>query len=163
MIITPSSSGSSSTRTVDLGLLNTEHEGITVLRHAAGNYLCITQKFFVTPPTSPCNIPEDLTSSNNVATCNKAMWSERIKVKWNEVKWSEVGGGPVFMEKVYRNNKWWKVKDWGESVSELMIVKKKLQKTTRSTLLLRVFTFCTCCKILICLVCFDASFKLSFV
>jgi len=28
---------------------------------------------------------------------------------------------------------------------------------------LGVFTFCTCCKILICLVCFVASFKLSFV
>ena len=28
---------------------------------------------------------------------------------------------------------------------------------------LEVFTFCTCCKILICLVCLVASFKLSFV
>jgi len=28
---------------------------------------------------------------------------------------------------------------------------------------LGVFTFCTCCEILICLVCFVASFKLSFV
>jgi len=28
------------------------------------------------------------------------------------------------MEKVYRSSKWWEVKDWGESVSELMIEKK---------------------------------------
>jgi len=31
------------------------------------------------------------------------------------------------MEKVYRSSKWWEVKDWGESVNELMIGKKKLQ------------------------------------
>ena len=30
------------------------------------------------------------------------------------------------MEKVYRSSKWWEVKDWGESVSELMIVKKTI-------------------------------------
>ena len=30
----------------------------------------------------------------------------------------------VFMEQVYRSSKWWEVKDWGESVSELMIKKK---------------------------------------
>ena len=32
----------------------------------------------------------------SVAKCNKAKWSERSKVKWNEVKWSAVygkGGG----------------------------------------------------------------------
>jgi len=65
-------------------------------------------------------------------------------VKWNEVKWSEVQyregeGGRVFMEKVYRSSKWWEVKDWGESVSELMIVKKQLQETVHSTLLLGCF------------------------
>jgi len=38
--------------------------------------------------------------------------------------------------------------------------KKKLQETVHSTVLLGCFTFCTCCKILICLVCFVASFKL---
>jgi len=49
-------------------------------------------------------------------------------------------------------------------VSELMSVKKKqLQETVHSTLLLGCFTFCTCCKTLTCLVCFVASFKLSFV
>jgi len=56
------------------------------------------------------------------------------------------------------------VKDWGESVSELMIVKKKnYKKLYTAVSCLGVFTFCTCCKILICLVCFDANFKLSFV
>ena len=50
------------------------------------------------------------------------------------------GGGLVFMEKVYRSSKWLEVKDWGESVSELMIVKKKqLQETVHSTLLLGCF------------------------
>ena len=34
-------------------------------------------------------------------------------------------GGRVFLEKVYRSSKWWEVKDWSESVSELMIGKKK--------------------------------------
>ena len=46
-----------------------------------------------------------------------------------------------------------------ESVSELNDGKKKqLQETVHSTLLI-VFTLCTCC-ILICIVCFVASFKL---
>ena len=45
-----------------------------------------------------------------------------------------VGGGRVFMEKVYRSSKWWEVKDWGESESELTIVKKmQLQETVHST------------------------------
>jgi len=53
-----------------------------------------------------------------------------IKAKWSGMRRSEVrsmvrGGGRVFMEKVYRSSKWWEVKDWGESVSELMIGKKK--------------------------------------
>jgi len=56
------------------------------------------------------------------------------------------------------------VKDWGESVSELMIAKKNNYKKLYTVLCcLGVFTFCACCKILICLVCFVASFKLSFV
>jgi len=60
---------------------------------------------------------------------------------WNEVKWSAVWGGGerVNMEKVYRSSKWWEVKDWGESVSKLMIVKKQLQETVHSTLLLGCF------------------------
>ena len=45
----------------------------------------------------------------------------RQQVKWNEAKWSAILGGGVFMEKVYRSSKWWEVKDWGESVSELVI------------------------------------------
>jgi len=54
-----------------------------------------------------------------------------FQVKWNEAKWSAQyregggGGGRVFMEKVYMSSKGWEVKDWGESVSELMIVRKK--------------------------------------
>ena len=83
-------------------------------------------------------------------------------MRWIEVQYREGGGGGwgrVFIEKVYRSSKWWEVKDWGEIVSELMIVKiKQLQETC-----LGIFTFCTCSKILICLVCFFASFKLSFV
>ena len=31
------------------------------------------------------------------------------------------GKGGVFMDEVYRSSKWFEVKDWGESVSELMI------------------------------------------
>ena len=79
----------------------------------------------------------------SVVKCNKVKWSERSKVKWNELKWSEVqyreGRGRVFMEKVYRSSKWWEVKDWGESVSELMIEKKQLPETVHSTLLLGCF------------------------
>ena len=55
------------------------------------------------------------------------------------------------------------VKDWGESASDLMIVKKKkeLQETVHSIVFLGRFTFCTCC-ILICLGSFIPSCKLSF-
>jgi len=54
--------------------------------------------------------------------------------------------------------------DWGESVSELMIVKKNNYKKLYTVLsCLGVFTFCNCCKILICLLCFGASLKLSLV
>ena len=43
--------------------------------------------------------------------------------------------------------------DWGESVSELMIVKKNNYKKLYTVLpCWGVFTFCTCCKILICIV-----------
>ena len=53
-------------------------------------------------------------------------WSEVNEAKWSGMRWSEVqyrkgGGGRVFMEKVYRSSKWWEEKDWGESVSELVI------------------------------------------
>jgi len=47
-------------------------------------------------------------------------------------------------------------------VSELMIVKNNYNKLYTVLSYLGVFTFCTCC-ILIYLVCFVASFKLSFV
>jgi len=54
---------------------------------------------------------------------------KQSEVEWGEVKCSigKGGGGRVFMEKVYRSIKWWEVKDWGESVSELMMEKKPLQ------------------------------------
>ena len=59
-------------------------------------------------------------------------------MRWSEVQYRE--GGWIFMEKVYGSSKWWDVKDWGESVSELMIVKKKkIQETVHSTVLLGCF------------------------
>ena len=57
-------------------------------------------------------------------------------MRWSEVQYRE-GEERVFMEKVYRSSKWWEVKDWGESVSELMTGKEKhLQETVHSNLLL---------------------------
>ena len=56
-------------------------------------------------------------------------WSKWHKCKWNHVMWGAVQGRGsewVFMEKVYGSSKWWELKDWGESVSELMI--KKISK-----------------------------------
>ena len=41
------------------------------------------------------------------------------------------------------------MKDWGKSVSELMIVKKNYKKLYTVLSCLGVFTFFTCCKILI--------------
>ena len=66
--------------------------------------------------------------------------NEASEVERGEVKCS-IGKGGVFMEKVYRSSKWWEVKDWGESVSELKIVKKKnqLQETVHSAVLLGCF------------------------
>ena len=63
------------------------------------------------------------------------------------------------MEKVYRSSKWREVKDWGESVGELMIKKNNYKKLNTVLSYLGDFTFCTCC-ILICLACIFASFKL---
>jgi len=59
-------------------------------------------------------------------------WTMQSEVEWGEVKCS-VGkkGGRVFMEKVYRSSMWWEVKYWGESVSEIITV-KKLQETVHS-------------------------------
>jgi len=92
-------------------------------------------------------------------------WAKQSEVEWGEVKCSignGEGGGRVFMKKVYRSSKWWEVKDWGESVSELMIGKITNHNKLYTVLSwLGVFTFCACCKILICIVCIVASFKLS--
>ena len=72
------------------------------------------------------------------------------------------GGGRVFMEKVYRSSKWWEVKDWGESVSELMIGGKKTTNCTQYCLdwvflpFVHVkFWFVSCVLLLVlsCLVC----------
>ena len=52
------------------------------------------------------------------------------------------------------------MKDWGESVGELMIGIKNYKKLCTVLSCLGAFTFCTCC-ILICLVCIVAGFKLS--
>ena len=100
---------------------------------------------------------------------SEVKWTKQSEVEWGEVKWSEVQyreggwgmGERVFMEKFYRSSMCWEVKDWGESVSELMIVKKNNYKKLYTVLsCLGIFSFCTC--ILICLVCFVAGFKLSF-
>ena len=53
--------------------------------------------------------------------------NETSEVEWGEVKCNIGRGGRVFMEKVYRSSKWWEVKDWDESVSELVIGGKKEQ------------------------------------
>ena len=60
-------------------------------------------------------------------------------MRWSEVQYREGREERVFMEKVYRSSKWWEVKDWGESASELMIVKKKIHKTLHRALLLGCF------------------------
>ena len=84
---------------------------------------------------------------------SEVQWSEvkwMKQVKWNEAKWSAVQGRGVwvFMEKVYRNIKWWEVKDWGESVSELVTGGGDNNKKLYTVLsYLGVFTFYTCCKI----------------
>ena len=90
-------------------------------------------------------------------------------MKQREVEWGEVKRiiekerERVFMEKVYRSSKWWEMKGWGESMSQLMIEKKNDYKKLYTVLsYLGVFTFVTCC-VLICLVCIFASFKLSYV
>jgi len=67
----------------------------------------------------------------SVAKWNKVKWSEVNEAKWSGMSWSEVQyreREQVFMEKVYRSSKWREVKDWGESLSELMIVKKNYKK-----------------------------------
>ena len=89
-------------------------------------------------------------------------WTKQSEVEWGEVKCSigKGGGERTFMEKVYRSSKWWEVKDWSESVSELMIEKNNYKKLYTVLSYLGVFTLCTCC-IVICLVCIVASFKLS--
>ena len=76
--------------------------------------------------------------------CNKVEWTKQSEVEWGEVKCNigrggGDGTGRVFMEKVYRSSKWWEVKDWGESVSELMTVKKNNYKKLYTVLSCWVF------------------------
>jgi len=92
-------------------------------------------------------------SSKSVEKRSQVKWkvqsevNEASEVEWGKVKCS-IGGGRVFMENVYRNSKWWEVKDWGESVSKLVIGGANNNKKLYTVLTyLGVFTFCTCCKI----------------
>ena len=97
----------------------------------------------------------------SVAKWNKVKWKKQSEVEWGEVKCSigNVWGKRIFMEKVYRSSKWWEVKDWGESVSELLIKNNSYKKLYTVLSYWGVFTFCTCC-ILICLLVIVATFKL---
>ena len=45
------------------------------------------------------------------------------------------------MEKFYKSSKWWEVKDWGDSVSELVIKKNNNKKLYTVLSYLGVFTF----------------------
>jgi len=73
------------------------------------------------------------------------------------------------MEKVYRSSKWWEVKEWGESVCELMIVKKTITRNSTQYSLDWVFVpfvravkfkFVSCVLLLVlsCLVCIVVVF-----
>ena len=85
-------------------------------------------------------------------------WTKQSEVEWGEVKCSRGKGdeGRVFMEKVYSSSKWWEVKDWGESMSELNDWKKKkqLQETVHSTLLLgcfyHLYMYSNLCRVFCC-------------
>jgi len=70
---------------------------------------------------------------------HKVKWTKQSEVEWGEVKCSMGGGEWVFMEKVYSSSNWWGVKNWGESTSELMIVKKKITKNCTQDSLAWVF------------------------
>jgi len=112
---------------------------------------------------------------------NEAKWSG---TRWSEVQYRERGWGErVFMKKGFRSRKWWEVTDWGESVSELIIV-KKIQETVHSTVLFgciyllymlysnlsRVFfllvlscLLCKCCWLTVCIVVVVLCVLLSYV
>ena len=100
-------------------------------------------------------------TQDNAAIPERGCWFRVMSSVPDNIAAKGVRGERVFMEKVYRSSKWWEVKGWGESVSELVIGKKNNNKKLYTVLSCwGVFTFCTCCKILICLVCIVASFKL---
>ena len=140
--------------------------------------------------TSPWTLQERWNKIRNELKNRINYWTKKETGKYSVIKWWKhqlimtthpvaMGGGKGgsnftsnfiaekysgnINQKVYRSSKWWEVKDWGESVSELMIERKKknnYKKLYTVLSYLGVFTFCTCC-ILICLVCTVASFKLS--
>ena len=89
--------------------------------------------------------------------------NEASEVEWGEEKCIIVmGEGEVFMEKVYTNSKWWEVKDWGESVSELVIgVGETITRNCTQYCPTWVFLPFVHVKSLICLMCIVDSFKLS--
>jgi len=73
---------------------------------------------------------------------SEVKWTKQSEVEWGEVKCSieKVGEGDESLWKRFIGVvKWWEVKDWGESVSELIIGKRKLQETEHSTVLLGCF------------------------
>jgi len=55
------------------------------------------------------------------------------------VQYRRGGRGRVFMENVYRSSKWREVKVWGESMSGLMVVKKKMTRNCKQYSLAWVF------------------------
>jgi len=79
-------------------------------------------------------------------------WSE---VTWSKVKCREGGKNETLWDKFIWVVKWWEVKGWGESVSEIC-VGKNTGNCIQYFLTLVLFTFRTCC-ILRCLVCILVS------
>ena len=82
----------------------------------------------------------------------------------SEVRGIGKGGGDKSLRKrCYRSSKWWEVKDWSESVCNLIIIKKKsiTGNCKHYYLAWGVLPFVHVVKILIFLVCIVASFKLS--
>jgi len=93
--------------TADVKLSNCVDCGYSGLTHASCFVFCI-----------PCPLPTQYIS---VLHLSWGLLFKNLKIGIYRRGW----GGRVFVEKAYRSSKWWEVKDWGESVSELMIVKKK--------------------------------------
>ena len=90
------------------------------------------------------------------------MFLGKITLTWSALTVDKLLVTPQVTLLLGMSIKGWEVKDWGESVSELVIGKKNNNKKLYTVLsYLGVFTFRTRCKILICIVCIFASFMLS--